>query len=253
MVSASFAADRAYADVLSGMGFRPIRRFWRMLLDLASSARRRNRPRPAGVGRRTVSGDGDRRALHALFTESFADHFGDTHERGFDEWIASIEALPGTDPGALVDRHPRRHGCRAVHPRRLQGRVRRGIRPHARRGRGRPRARASAGGCWSARQRTPSHAGGPGSRSLSTARTPRGRPRSTSRWASRPGTSSTCGATRCWTDRASRLVRGHAAGRRPPRRRCPRARLPGCCRPAVAAGHARRRRPTAATTGSPAS
>ena len=67
-VSASFAADRAYADVLSGLGFRPIRRFWRMLLDLASVSPTEP-PAPAGVSRRVVSGDDDRRALHALFTD----------------------------------------------------------------------------------------------------------------------------------------------------------------------------------------
>lgn len=95
-VSASFAADRAYADVLSGMGFRVIRRFWRMLLDLTSVTATEPLS-PAGVSRRMVSSDNDRRVLHALFADSFADHFG-THERGFDEWIATIEALPGTDP-----------------------------------------------------------------------------------------------------------------------------------------------------------
>ena len=95
-VSASFVADRAYADVLSGLGFRPIRRFWRMLLDLASLTPTEP-PAPAGVSRRVVSGDHDRRVLHALFTTSFAEHFG-AHERGFEEWIASVEALPGIDP-----------------------------------------------------------------------------------------------------------------------------------------------------------
>jgi GNAT superfamily N-acetyltransferase len=97
VVSASFAADRPYADVLSGMGFRPIRRFWRMLLDLASTPATEP-PAPAGVSRRVVSGDEDRRVLHTLFMDSFATHFG-THQRGFDEWIASVEALPGADPG----------------------------------------------------------------------------------------------------------------------------------------------------------
>jgi mycothiol synthase len=95
-VSASFAADGAYAEVLSGMGFRTIRRFWRMLLDLGSVSPKEP-VAPVGVSRRVVSGDDDRRALHALFTDSFAEHFG-AHERGFEEWIASVEALPGTDP-----------------------------------------------------------------------------------------------------------------------------------------------------------
>lgn len=95
-VSASFVADHAYADVLSGLGFRPIRRFWRMLLDLASVSSTEPAA-PMGVSRRVVSGDDDRRVLHSLFRESFAEHFG-THERGFDEWIATVEALPGTDP-----------------------------------------------------------------------------------------------------------------------------------------------------------
>ncbi len=97
VVSASLGGDHAYADVLAGLGYRPIRRFWRMLLDLASVAPEAP-PAPAGVSRRSVAGDADRRILHALFNESFTDHFGNTHERAFDEWIAAIEALPGTDP-----------------------------------------------------------------------------------------------------------------------------------------------------------
>ena len=98
VVSASFAGDRAYAVVLSDLGFRPIRRFWRMLLDLSSTLPGEP-PAPAGVSRRSVGGEGDRRALHALFNASFAEHFGHTHEREFEDWIAGVEALPGTDPG----------------------------------------------------------------------------------------------------------------------------------------------------------
>lgn len=97
VVSASFAGDGAYADVLSDLGFRPIRRFWRMLLDLSSTLPGEP-PAPAGVSRRSVAGEGDRRALHALFNASFAEHFGNTHEREFEAWIAGLEALPGADP-----------------------------------------------------------------------------------------------------------------------------------------------------------
>ena len=50
------------------------------------------------MSRRSVAGEGDRRALHALFNASFAEHFGNTHEREFEAWIAGIEALPGADP-----------------------------------------------------------------------------------------------------------------------------------------------------------
>ncbi len=96
-VSASFVADRAYADVLSGLGFRPIRRFWRMLLDLASAhadgtACAGGREPARRVRRRTIGG-----CCTRCSRTSFAEHFG-AHERGFEEWIASVEALPGTDP-----------------------------------------------------------------------------------------------------------------------------------------------------------
>jgi ribosomal protein S18 acetylase RimI-like enzyme len=45
-----------------------------------------------------VDGDADRRLIHALYCESFAEHFGSSNDRPFDDWIASVEGLPGTDP-----------------------------------------------------------------------------------------------------------------------------------------------------------
>jgi ribosomal protein S18 acetylase RimI-like enzyme len=97
VVSASFAADRQYAGVLARLGFRAIRRFWRMLQDL-TDVTATPPPAPAGVTRRVVEGESDRRSLHAVFSTSFADHFGSTHDQPYDQWIASVSALPGADP-----------------------------------------------------------------------------------------------------------------------------------------------------------
>jgi mycothiol synthase len=91
------AADAEHADVLAGLGFRPIRRFWRMRRDL-DGVTADVPPAPAGVARRRVGGDADRRVMHRLFTESFAQHFGSTHEYEYETWIEQTLALPGTDP-----------------------------------------------------------------------------------------------------------------------------------------------------------
>lgn len=90
-------ADVEHAGVLAGLGFRTIRRFWRMRWDLAGVTTDVPTP-PAGVTRRRVDGDADRRAMHRAFTESFAHHFGSTHDYEFEPWLEQIVALPGTDP-----------------------------------------------------------------------------------------------------------------------------------------------------------
>lgn len=97
VVSAAYEQDEEYRNVLVSLGFRPIRRFWRMLQDLSTTASERPEP-PSGVALRVVDGDADRRIMHALFCESFADHFGSSHDRPFDDWIATVEGQPGTDP-----------------------------------------------------------------------------------------------------------------------------------------------------------
>jgi len=97
VVSAAYEQDEAYRDVLVSLGFRPIRRFWRMLQDLSATPPERPEA-PEGVALRIVDGDADRRLMHELFCESFAEHFGSSNDRPFEDWIATVEALPGTDP-----------------------------------------------------------------------------------------------------------------------------------------------------------
>ena len=164
VVSASFVGDLAYADVLSDLGFRPIRRFWRMLLDLSSTLPAEP-PAPAGVSRRSVAGDGDRRALHALFNASFAEHFGSTHERAFDAWIAASRHSRAPIPSAGGSRPStvRMSACASSTTRRRSS-ARDTCAPSAW-----SRTRVGAGsadGCWRARRRMPSAVGGPASRSL---------------------------------------------------------------------------------------
>ncbi|MDI1289862.1 MAG: GNAT family N-acetyltransferase, partial [bacterium] len=109
VVSAAYEQDEEYRNVLTSLGFRPIRRFWRMLQDLSTTASERPEP-PPGVALRVVDGEDDRRLMHALFCESFAEHFGSSNDRPFEEWMASVEALPGTDPDrwwiAILDGRP---------------------------------------------------------------------------------------------------------------------------------------------------
>ncbi len=97
VVSAAYEQDEEYRLVLTSLGFRPIRRFWRMLQDLSSTASERPEP-PPGVALRVVDGEDDRRLMHALFCVSFAEHFGSSNDRPFEEWMASVEGLPGADP-----------------------------------------------------------------------------------------------------------------------------------------------------------
>ena len=70
-----FAQDEFYIEVLENAGFREVRRFWRMVIDLGPE--HEGVPTaPAGVTRTVVATDDDRRLLHRIDEESFAEHFG---------------------------------------------------------------------------------------------------------------------------------------------------------------------------------
>ena len=98
VVAGAHAEDHVYADVLLSLGFRPIRRFWRMICDL-TGVDATEPAAPVGVTRRVVDGPDDRRELHRLYYESFAEHFGMTHVQDVDSWLAELEASAGHDPG----------------------------------------------------------------------------------------------------------------------------------------------------------
>lgn len=89
--------DGAYGAVLDAHGFRPVRRFWRMGLDLAGRA-----PQPpvapAGVTMRPARSADDVRTVFAVEQASFADHFGIPVRPDFETWLADISARPGHDP-----------------------------------------------------------------------------------------------------------------------------------------------------------
>ena len=92
-----YGQDEGYAAALAATGFTSRRRFWRMRQDLAGVGSVEP-TRPAGVDRRTAANEDDRRALHALYCVTFAEHYGSSSDRPYDEWIASLEASPGVDP-----------------------------------------------------------------------------------------------------------------------------------------------------------
>ena len=81
-----FAQDDAYIEVLERAGFREVRRFWRMVIDLGLEHDREPQP-PEGVTRTVAVSDEERRMLHDVEQESFADHFGFA-PRPYNEFIA---------------------------------------------------------------------------------------------------------------------------------------------------------------------
>ncbi|MDO8307789.1 MAG: GNAT family N-acetyltransferase [Actinomycetota bacterium] len=95
VTSGAYEQDVAYREALRGHGFREIRRFWRMRKDLAGVSPSRPEA-PQGATFRPAGGSDDRLALHRVFEESFADHFGHAAMPAHD-WLARIEALPGSD------------------------------------------------------------------------------------------------------------------------------------------------------------
>jgi ribosomal protein S18 acetylase RimI-like enzyme len=82
----AFLQDEVYADVLQAAGFREVRRFWHMHIELGPDSAQEPAP-PRGVTRRIASGDDDLRLLHRLDEIAFAEHFGFI-SRAYEEWIA---------------------------------------------------------------------------------------------------------------------------------------------------------------------
>ena len=71
----AFAQDEAYKEVLEDAGFREVRRFWRMVIDLSAEHRVQPDP-PSGVTLTVAVSDEERRLLHDVEQESFAGQFG---------------------------------------------------------------------------------------------------------------------------------------------------------------------------------
>jgi ribosomal protein S18 acetylase RimI-like enzyme len=88
-------ADTRTAGWLSAAEFVAVRRYSRMEIPLSGN----EQPpvlRP-GVRIRAVASDDDRRALHRVLFQSFAEHF-DTAEEAYDDWSARLAATSTADP-----------------------------------------------------------------------------------------------------------------------------------------------------------
>lgn len=92
--NAGATAQRAWLEARGG---REIRHFWRMTIDL-DDAPPPVPPAPPGVTLRHPRDDeDDLRAVHAIVETSFADHFGHTDDRTYDEWIGLWRRRHGWD------------------------------------------------------------------------------------------------------------------------------------------------------------
>ncbi len=89
--------DGRYLEVLTGLEFRPVRRFWRMSLDLVGWDREPS-ALPSGVTVRSAIDNADLRLVYAVEQASFADHFGSWMKPDFETWMTEISSRPGHDP-----------------------------------------------------------------------------------------------------------------------------------------------------------
>ncbi len=91
--------DSAFASVMVGAGMAPVRRFYRMTIDSDSPlVPEAMPPLPSGVEIRGGAADEqDRRTVHGIDRESFAEHWGYA-DYPFDEWWEHMSAWPTFDP-----------------------------------------------------------------------------------------------------------------------------------------------------------
>jgi mycothiol synthase len=95
--TSTLAADRGAAELVDGLGYRAVRHFYRMAIDLDGPP-----PEPVWPAGFTVSTmrAGEERAVHAVVEETFAEHWGHA-ERTFEEWSASNVERPWWDPSLV--------------------------------------------------------------------------------------------------------------------------------------------------------
>lgn len=105
----AFAQDEVYIDVLRSAGFSEIRRFWHMHITLDADDALDPPPAPAGVTRTVARTDDDRRLIHRLDQEAFAEHFGFV-PKSYEEWMPWLrdrrDARPDTWWIAWLDDEP---------------------------------------------------------------------------------------------------------------------------------------------------
>ena len=96
------SVEHAEREVLSVMGYRDVRIFFRMRIDLApSGAPQAPEPRLGGIEIRTLRLGVDDRVLHATIEESFAEHFRH-FPRTFEDWWALRTNHASFDPGLCL-------------------------------------------------------------------------------------------------------------------------------------------------------
>jgi mycothiol synthase len=113
----AIAGDDAADELFTSHGYREVRRFWDMAIDLAADP-----PPPAALEVDTFGGgEAEARAFHDALDEAFSDHW-EHHPLGFDEWWEEKREQPDYDPSlwflvrdgdevvAAVRNDPERHG-----------------------------------------------------------------------------------------------------------------------------------------------
>ena len=105
----AFAQDEVYLDALHSAGFAEVRRFWHMHIEVDSGYAKDPPPAPPGVTRTTAETESDRRLIHRLDQEAFAEHFGFV-PKSYDEWMPWLsdrrDARPDTWWIAWLDGEP---------------------------------------------------------------------------------------------------------------------------------------------------
>jgi mycothiol synthase len=105
----AFAQDEVYVDALRAAGFSEVRRYWHMHIDLDAGYAQDQPPAPLGVTRTTAVTDDERRLIHRLDQEAFAEHFGFV-PKSYDEWMPWLsdrrDARPDTWWIAWLDGEP---------------------------------------------------------------------------------------------------------------------------------------------------
>ena len=81
----AFAQDEVYLDALEQASFVEVRRFWQMRIDLGPE-HLRSPVAPPGVHLTVAETQDERRVLHRIDQEAFAEHFGFV-EKPYEEWM----------------------------------------------------------------------------------------------------------------------------------------------------------------------
>jgi len=81
----AFAQDEVYIAVLEAAGFREVRRFWHMHIDLGPEHHAEPEP-PTGVTTTIAATEDERRLLHRIDEIAFAEHFGFV-PHPYEDWI----------------------------------------------------------------------------------------------------------------------------------------------------------------------